>query len=339
MALTINTNLEAINASRNLNGTENMLAQSMQRLSSGLKINSAADDVAGYAISESLKSQVNGLNQASENIQDAVALAQTAQGALNDVNTMLQRIRELAVQYSNGTTSEEDQKAIISEVSQLTSEIKRVGETTQFNGKNLLNAAEEIRFQVGANDGEGIGVTTVKVYEAIETKIATGTLGERLVAKLGKAETEEVTKKETEIGEKNKEIAKVGEELKEGKIKEKEAKEKDEPLEKSVKELTEGIAKIHKEHEPTGLKEISEAIAKVAGLAGEFGSVQDRIQYTQANLEVYSQNLTSAVSALVDVNMATEMTNFTKNEVLQQAGVAILAQANQLPNATLKLLE
>ena len=155
MGLTINNNLEALNASRNLNGTENMLSQAMQRLSSGLKINSAADDVAGYAIAESLKSQVNGLNQASENIQDAVALAQTAQGALNDVNQMLQRIRELAVQYSNGTTSEEDQKAIISEVGQLVDEIKRVGETTQFNGKNLLNAAEEIRFQVGANDGEG----------------------------------------------------------------------------------------------------------------------------------------------------------------------------------------
>src|SRR5271170_1076642 len=188
MGLTINTNLEAMNASRNLNSTENMLAQSMQRLSSGLKINSAADDVAGYAISESLQSQVNGLNQASENIQDAVALAQTAQGALNDVNQMLQRIRELAVQYSNGTTSEEDQKAIISEVTQLADEIKRVGETTQFNGKNLLNAAEEIKFQVGANDGEGIGVTTVKLYESIEDEINTKTLGERLAPTLTAAE-------------------------------------------------------------------------------------------------------------------------------------------------------
>ncbi len=171
MGLTINNNLEALNASRNLNGTENMLSQAMQRLSSGLKINSAADDVAGYAISQSLQSQVNGLNQAGENIQDAVAMAQTAQGALNDVNQMLQRVRELGVQYSNGTTSEEDQKAIISEVSQLTDEIKRVGETTSFNGKNLLNADEEIKFQVGANDGESIGVTTVKVYSAIEAEL------------------------------------------------------------------------------------------------------------------------------------------------------------------------
>jgi flagellin len=339
MGLTINTNLEAMNAARNLNGTENMLSQSMQRLSSGLKINSASDDVAGYAISESLQSQVNGLNQASENIQDAVALAQTAQGALNDVNQMLQRVRELAVQYSNGTTSEEDQTAIISEVGQLVSEIQRVGETTQFNGKNLLNAAEEIRFQVGANDGEGIGVTTIELYKSIETKIETATLGERLVTVLGATEKEEIKTKTGEIVEKEKELVANEKTLKEeGKTAEQiktETKAEKEAIAGVKKEITE----ITKSKEPTGLKEISEAIAKVAGLAGEFGSVQDRIQYTQSNLEVYSQNLTSAVSALMDVNMATEMTNFTKDQVLQQAGVSILAQANQLPDATLKLLE
>jgi len=267
MSLTINTNLEAMNASRNLNSTENMLSQTMQRLSSGLRVNTAADDVAGYAISQSLQSQVNGLNQASQNIQDAVALAQTAQGALNDINTMLQRIRELGVEYANGTTSTEDKEAIEAESEQLVEEIKRVGETTQFNGVSLLDSKEEIVFQVGANDKETIGVKAVELY---------------------------------------KEIEKVKGVLENGK----------EPL-----------------------KEIDEAIAKTSELAGEFGSVQDRIQYTQSNLEVYSQNLTSAVSAITDVNMATEMTEFTKLQVLQQAGVSILAQANQLPDATLKLLE
>jgi flagellin len=267
MSLTINTNLEAMNASRNLNSTENMISQTMQRLSSGLRVNTAADDVAGYAISQSLQSQVNGLDQASQNIQDAVALAQTAQGALNDINTMLQRIRELGVEYANGTTSTEDKEAISSETEQLVEEIKRVGETTQFNGVNLLNSKEEITFQVGANDKESIGVKAVELY---------------------------------------KEIEKVKGVLEKGK----------EPL-----------------------KEIDEAIAKTSSLAGEFGSVQNRIQFTQDNLEVYSENLTSAVSAITDVNMATEMTNFTKDQVLQQAGVSILAQANQLPDATLKLLE
>jgi flagellin len=267
MGLTINTNLEAMNASRNLNNTEDMLSGTMQRLSSGLRVNTAADDVAGYAISQSLQAQVNGLNQASQNIQDAVALAQTAQGALNDINTMLQRIRELGVEYLNGTTSEEDKEAISSETEQLVEEIKRVGETTQFNGVQLLKGEEEITFQVGANDKETIGVKTIELYKEIE----------------------------------------------------------------KIKGVLEGGA------EP--LKEIDEAINTVSKLAGEFGSVQDRIQFTQDNLEVYSQNLTSAVSAITDVNMATEMTNFTKDQVLQQAGVSILAQANQLPDATLKLLE
>jgi len=342
MGLTINNNLEALNASRNLNGTENMLSQAMQRLSSGLKINSAADDVAGYAISQSLTSQVNGLNQAGENIQDAVAMAQTAQGALNDVNQMLQRVRELGVEYSNGTTSEEDQKAIISEVSQLTDEIKRVGETTSFNGKNLLNAAEEIKFQVGANDGESISVTTVKLYSAIEAELEPSTLGERLLNGLGETEKEEVKEFKTEIETEEKEIAKLQETLAKGGKTEAEVKEVKEEItefKEKVKELNTDITKLNTEHPPTGLKELDEAVATVSGLAGEFGAVQDRIQYTQSNLEVYSQNLTSAVSALVDVNMATEMTNFTKDQVLQQAGVAILAQANQLPDAALHLIE
>jgi flagellin len=339
MGLTINTNLEAMNASRNLNSTENMLAQSMQRLSSGLKINSAADDVAGYAISESLQSQVNGLNQASENIQDAVALAQTAQGALNDVNQMLQRVRELSVQYSNGTTSPEDQTAIISEVSQLAEEIKRVGETTQFNGKSLLDGAEEISFQVGANDGEHIGVTTIELYKSIETKIEVATLGERLVSTLGATEKGEIKTKNEEIVTKETALVATEKELKEESKTTKEIEEATKTEKEEIATLKEEVKTLSKAAEPTGLKEISEAIAKVAGLAGEFGAVQDRIQYTQSNLEVYSQNLTSAVSALDDVNMATEMTNFTKDQVLQQAGVSILAQANQLPDATLKLLE
>ncbi len=342
MGLTINNNLEALNASRNLNNTEGMLSQAMQRLSSGLKINSAADDVAGYAISQSLQSQVNGLNQAGENIQDAVALAQTAQGALNDVNGMLQRVRELSVEYANGTTSEEDQTAIISEVTQLTDEIKRVGETTSFNGKSLLNAAEQIKFQVGANDGEEISVSTIKLYSAIEEDLEPKTLGERLTTGLGETEKEEVKTIKEEIVEQEKTITEKKEELAKGGLSEAEVKEikKEETEAKAeITKLNEGITKLNTEHPPTGLKELDEAIATVSGLAGEFGAVQDRIQYTQSNLEVYSQNLTSAVSALVDVNMATEMTNFTKDQVLQQAGVAILAQANQLPDAALHLIE
>jgi flagellin len=265
MSLTINTNLEAMSAQRNLQRNEAHLSQAMERLSSGLRINSAADDVAGYAISQRLQSQVNGLNQAAQNSQDAISLAQTAQGSLNDVTQMLQRVRELAVQYSNGTTSEADKEAIKSEVNQLVSEMERVGETTKFNGVSLLSEEATISFQVGANDKEVIAVKTLDLKKAIEKKV----------------------------------------EL-EGK----------EPI-----------------------KGIEEAISKVTAAAGEMGSVQDRIQYTEANLEVYSQNLASAVSGISNVNMAAEMTNFTKSQVLQQAGVAILTQANHLPQAALKLIE
>jgi flagellin len=261
MGLTVNTNLNAMDAARNLNTTESMLAQSMQRLSSGLRINSAADDVAGYAISQRLQGQVNGLNQATQNIADAVSLAQTGQGALSDVVGMLQRIRELAVQYANGTTSETDKEAIEQETEQLKEEITRVGETTTFNGVKLLEGGAEITFQVGANEKETVAVKTVELEKAVEKA--------------------------------------------------------------SIKEI----------------KTIDTALDEVTKAAGEFGSVQNRIQYTQSNLEVYSQNLSSAVSGIVDVNMATEMTNFTKDQVLQQAGVAILAQANHLPEAVLKLLQ
>jgi len=175
MSLTINTNINALDAQRNLANTENMLAQSMERLSSGLKINSAADDVAGYAINQRLQSQINGLGQAEQNSQDAVALAQTAQGALNDVTQMLQRTRELAVQYENGTNSESDKEAIEGEVKQLNAEIKRVGETTQFNGISLFTKAGEISFQVGSNEGaaEKISVKTVelaKIAPEVELK-------------------------------------------------------------------------------------------------------------------------------------------------------------------------
>jgi flagellin len=260
MSLTVNTNLEAMDAGRNLNNTENMLATSMQRLSSGLRINSAADDVAGYAISTRLQGQVNGLNQATQNIQDAVSLAQTGQGSLNDVVGMLQRVRELAVQYANGTTSASDKEAIEAETNQLKEEIKRVGETTTFNGVKLLEGGATITFQVGANEKESVAIKTVELNKAVEKA--------------------------------------------------------------SVTEI----------------KTVEAALDEVTKAAGEFGSVQNRIQYTESNLEVYSQNLQSAVSGIVDVNMAAEMTNFTKEQVLQQAGVSILAQANHLPEAVLKLI-
>jgi len=262
MSLTVNTNIEAMDAQRNLNNTEMALATSMERLSSGLRINSAADDVAGYAIDQQLQGQVNGLSQASQNSADAVSLAQTAQGALNEVEQMLQRTRELAVEYANGTNSATDKTAIENESTQLTEEIEKVGETTEFNEIKLLSGvAKEITFQVGANEGETLGVKTVDLAKDVE-----------------------------------------------------------------------GVS-------VTEIKSIEKAIEKVAASASEFGAVQDRLQYTQTDLATYEQNLTAAQSTIVDVNMAAEMTNYTKEQVLSQAGISVLSQANSLPQAVLKLLE
>ncbi len=161
MSLRINTNVEAFNAHRNLEGTSNKLAKSMERLSSGFRINRAADDAAGLAISEKLRGQIGGLNQARRNTQDGISLVQTAEGSLTEVHSMLQRSRELAVQYQNGTLAREDRAAIVSEVDQLSQEIARIRDTSQFNGIRLLDGTNtRITFQVGANDGETIDATS-----------------------------------------------------------------------------------------------------------------------------------------------------------------------------------
>jgi flagellin len=265
MSLRINTNVEAMDTHRNLVGTESDLAQSMQRLSSGLRINSAADDVAGYAIVQGLTGQVNGLNQAQQNAQDGVSLTQTAQGALDNVAQMLQRIRELAVQYANGTNSSANKLAIQSEVNQLQSEIDRIGNTAQFNGVYLLKSASQtISFQVGANDGDIVAVATISLAATV------GTIS---------------------------------------------------------------LASAH------AISTIDKALQSVSAAAGAFGAVQNRMQYTLSNLATYSENLSSATSQIKDVDMASEMTNYTKDQILEQAGVAMLAQANQEPQAVLSLIK
>jgi flagellin len=264
MSLRIQTNVEAFNAHRNLVDTESKLATSMERLSSGYRINRAADDAAGLAISERLQAQIGGLDQAQRNAQDAVSLTQTAEGSLDQVHAMLQRIRDLAVEFKNGTLSTTDQTAIQSEVNQLASEIERIGGSAEFNGIKLLSSAATISFQVGANDGETITVTTTAMASLV------GTIN------LGTATT---------------------------------------------------------------LSSIDSFIDAVSGQAAVFGAVQNRLQYTLSNLTIYQENLTAARSSIQDVDMAQQMTDFTKEQILQQAGVSMLAQANQQPQAVLKLLQ
>jgi flagellin len=168
MGLRINNNIEAFNAHRQLEGTTGKMSKSLERLSSGYRINRAADDAAGLAISEKLRSQTRGLAQAQRNANDAISLTQTAEGSLNEVHSMLQRVRELAVQYKNGTLSTADRTAIQSEVNQLASEVERIGASTSFNGVQLLSTASgSVTFQVGADDGQSISVGLISLGASV----------------------------------------------------------------------------------------------------------------------------------------------------------------------------
>ena len=166
MSLRINHNIEALNAHRQLVGTNEKIKKAMERLSSGYRINRGGDDAAGLGISERMRSQIRGLGQAQRNTQDGISMVQTAEGSLAEVHSMLQRVRELAVQYKNGSLSNNDWSAISSEVAQLSAEIERIGQQAEFNGIKLLNQNQTITFQVGANDGDLIGVSTISSDQA-----------------------------------------------------------------------------------------------------------------------------------------------------------------------------
>jgi flagellin len=240
----------------------------MTRLSSGYRINTAADDAAGLAISEKLRAQISGLDQANRNAMDAVSLVQTAEGQLNEVHAMLQRVRELAVEYKNGTLSTSDRTAIQSEVNQLASEIQRIGTSAQFNAIPLLNGQVTITFQVGANDGETIEVTTATLFGGAVTTQAFG-------------------------------LSATG---------------------------------------TTDIGEIVAAIDGVSTMRAQYGAVQNRLEHVINNLSVYQENLTASESRIRDGDMASEMAEMTKLQVLQQAGMSMLSQANQSPQSVLSLL-
>jgi flagellin len=267
MSLRIQNNVEAFNAHRNLSGTGDRLATAMERLSSGYRINRAADDAAGLAISERLRGQIGGLDQAQRNAQDAVSLVQTAEGSLTEVHEMLHRIRDLAVQYKNGSLSANDRTAIQSEVNQLASEIERIGTSAEFNGIKVLNAAQTVSFQVGAQDGQVITVSLISLGAGVGTSYFS--------------------------------LSAAG---------------------------------------ATDIGEIDLAIDAVSAQRSQFGAVQNRLGYTLENAAIYQENLTASESRIRDVDMASEMVNFTKLQILQQAGTSMLAQANQSSAGVLSLL-
>jgi flagellin len=275
MGLRIQNNVEAFNAHRQLSGTAAKAAKSMEKLSSGYRINRAADDAAGLAISEKMRAQIGGLGQAQRNAQDGVSLVQTAEGALNEVHSMLQRVRDLKVQYSNGTLDTSDKTAIVAEVKALASEITEIRGKTDFNGIHLLDgtggSGGTITFQVGANASETITVATKDIAGASGTGAVDGVSDT--------ATWDAVT-----------------------------------------------------------LGDLDTAINNISSIRGEFGAVQNRLEHRLNNLATYQENLVGAESRIRDVDMASEMVNFTKLGILQQAGTSMLAQANQAPQSVLSLL-
>ena len=264
MSLRINSNVDAMAAHRHLAQTSDKISQAMERLSSGLRINKAADDAAGLGISEKMRAQIRGLAQAQRNIQDGVSMVQTAEGNLDEVHSILQRVRELAVEYKNGSLSQAGKNAIQSEVDQLAAEVDRISDSAVFNGISLLSSTSSVTFQVGANDGETITV--------------------------------------------------------------------------SFADLSASVGTAYSDLATASLSDIDAAIDSVTSLRSGFGAVQNRLDHALAVTGVYQENLVSAESRIRDVDMAEEMVTLTKNQILQQAGTAMLAQANQAPQSVLALL-
>jgi flagellin len=282
MGLRIQNNVEAFNAHRQLTGTAAKAAKAMEKLSSGYRVNRAADDAAGLAISEKMRAQIGGLAQAQRNAQDAVSLVQTGEGALNEVHSMLQRVRDLKVQYDAGTLSTEDKKAVVAEVAQLGKEISDINNKTEFNGLKLLTG-QSFTFTVGANSADTVSLTTA----SLSGTAANGGASE--VINIGSATTYDADAASAAFN--------------------------------SVK-----------------VDDIDTMIKNVSSARSTFGAVQNRLEHRLSNLSTYQENLVASESRIRDVDMASEMVNFTKLQILQQAGTSMLAQANQAPQGVLSLL-
>ena len=283
MGLRIQNNVEAFNTHRQLTTTSSQAAKSMEKLSSGYRINRAADDAAGLAISEKMRGQIGGLAQAQRNAQDGISLVQTAEGALTEVHSMLQRVRDLKVQFNNGTNSDDDKTAIAAEVAQISQEVGNIVSQTKFNGTAVFGS-NSFSFQVGANDTETVSTLSADFSTNIGTS-GTGGLAEF---------TAMSTTTLASAGLSNAALSNI-----------------------SV---------------------IDDAIKNVSTARANFGAVQNRLEHRLNNLATYQENLTASESRIRDVDMAAEMTKFTKLNILQQAGTSMLAQANQAPQGVLSLL-
>ena len=275
--MVVQHNMQAVNANRMLGGNVKAVAKNTEKLSSGYKVNRAADDAAGLSISEKMRNQIRGINQAVSNAEDGQYLIQTAEGNMNEIHSILQRMGELATKAANDVNATEDRQSITDEMTQLTEEIDSIANKAQFNGTYLLNgnmAASKAKYlQVGANYGENMKISIAKMTASgIGIKAST------------------------------------------------------------VKVMTHAQA-------ASAMKVITAAIKSVSAARSKLGAIQNRLDYTINNLNNYSENLTSAESNIRDTDMATEMVNYSKNNILQQAAQSMLAQANQSNQGVLSLLQ
>lgn len=422
MAVTINTNVMSLNAQRNLGKSQGKLAQSMQRLSSGLRINSAKDDAAGLAISDRMTSQIRGLNQAARNANDGISLAQTAEGALQESTSILQRMRELAVQSANDTNSDSDRSSLNDEVTQLKAELNRIAETTEFNGKKLIDGTMSgSTFQVGANSGTNQTITfaidsakgdvlgevaaaditgtaassdyvaasadysaavaaTATAGEITVTADVAGTAGDAFsvtyvndtdaVGPTAVLDTDTnvitVTGDFTVGGEGEAAIATAidgiagvsatattdagtlsalpadidvtGGAEQVGTAAVGTAASTDYAVNTAASVVVDDIEVDTLASAQSAIVSVDNALDDISTIRGGLGAVQNRFESTIANLNNVSENLSSARSRILDADIAMETSAMTKSNILQQAGVSILAQANQVPQLALSLL-
>jgi flagellin len=400
MPQTINTNNVSLNAQRNLNMSQSSLATSMQRLSSGLRVNSAKDDAAGLAIAERMNTQVRGLNVAARNANDGISLAQTAEGALGKVGDMLQRMRELAVQAANASNSAEDRKALQAEVTQLRDEIDRVAKGASFNGKKLLDGSfTAATFQIGANSGDSITVGSLTdtratslskvayaqntvasfnantVITAAATAIADGTLDITVAGvttelgaipaagsgqeRLGQV-VEAINRKTSDTGVSAYLVDGGGGAFSVELL----SSKTDAAGAALVPTFSAGFTAIDTGFTPPTLvaataaagkgidtiditsdknawiaiKKLDSALNQVNSSRGTLGAVQSRFENAVANIQIQAENTSAARGRIMDADFATETANLSRAQILQQAGTAMVAQANQLPQQVLSLL-
>ncbi|AUL72133.1 flagellin [Pseudoalteromonas sp. 13-15] len=320
MALYVNSNVSSLNAQRQLSKSSNALDTSFQRLSSGMRINSAKDDAAGMQISNRLSSQVNGLNQGNRNANDGISLAQTAEGALDEVTSMFQRVRTLAQQATNGSNTDEDRLALQEEIRSLSAEVNRVAEDTTFGGQNLLDGTFSANFQVGADAVQTIGFSMQTVGATTNTITAAGGFTLSGIASVASA----VSGKALSASLAG--VSQAG------------GTAAADSYDFATQFTETGISVSSQGNAQAVLAGMDAMIAVVDKKRAELGAVQNRFQSTIRNQSNIAENLSAAKSRIQDTDFAQETANLTKMQILQQASQTILSQANQRPQAALSLL-